>query len=116
MRSGGKWRQNSPELDRAHCHSEIEKADDEKREAYARQVVDGQHRTKRRGDGLDLYDSDEPEEEGNKRRRGTKEMRKKRKFEIEQGVSMLRELISGRILVCHADATRGRGERFSEGV
>jgi hypothetical protein len=66
---------------------EIEKADDEKREAEARDVIEGKHRIKRKGQ--DFFSGDEEEENETGRKKWSKKMLKKRKLEREDGLHKL---------------------------
>jgi len=68
---------------------EIQQADDAKREAEAKKIIEGQHRTKKRG--MDFLSDDEDDEEGGKRRKWSKKERRKRRLEKEDGLDKLGE-------------------------
>lgn len=71
---------------------EIAKADDAKREAEARKITAGEHRTKRRG--RDFVSDDEEDGDGysrRKRNRWAKIQRKIRKLDSGEGLAYLRE-------------------------
>jgi len=69
---------------------EIQQADDAKREAEARKIIEGQHRTKKRG--MDFMSGDEDGEEGGPKRKWSKKERRKRRLEREDGLDKLGEL------------------------
>jgi len=76
---------------------EVEAADDAKREAEARKVIEGEHRLKRRG--RDFLSDDEGDEEGDERRRArmSKKQRKQRRLDAKDGLSKLSEYLKRRV-------------------
>lgn len=66
---------------------EVQAADDAKREAEAKKIIQGEHRVKRKG--ADFFSDDEEDETGGKRRKWSKKERRKRKLEREDGLDKL---------------------------
>lgn len=85
-------------------------ADDAKREAEARKIIEGQHRTKRRGQ--DFF-SDDEDEEGRPRKRWSKKQRAKRRLWKEDGLDKLGPCFLV-IPSCGADIAEGEENVFKQ--
>lgn len=94
---------------------EIELADDAKREAEAKKIIQGEHRVKRKG--ADFFSDDDDEEEGGgKRRKWSKKERRKRKLEREDGLDKLGEAQNHIFQRHNCSQLRWRSQRLQAAV